>query len=299
VSPAVVESIVSRGKSAPDTSKVTVNVGSLGKQQNRSEFNYKSAFAEARNYWTYAHQILPAAKAGDADAQFYLSRVLERCAEDTKMYFQHGGRALMLDEGLRFAVQRHLPIDVAQSVYEKCHQFQENDASELGSASDWLKKATTDGQPIAQATTASKILIERLKRKSVSTGDVSGPNNGEGVDQNSDPAELLRLAVQSQDPEVFFNIGEAQGLLHPSDIDKNTNRFAWWLIACERGFDCSADATWVKNSCSGDPQCASISGPTDLVRTLSGDNWPIVQQRAQEIIDKLDAGQWSDLGIGS
>ena len=45
--------------------------------------DYKKAFTEAHNYWDYAHRVLPAAKAGNPDAQFYLSRVLERCRMKT------------------------------------------------------------------------------------------------------------------------------------------------------------------------------------------------------------------------
>jgi len=37
----------------------------------------------------------------------------------------------------------------------------------------------------------------------------------------------------------------------------------------------------------------------DRVRKLAGDQWPVVQQRAQEISAKLDAGRWDELGLGS
>jgi hypothetical protein len=118
---------------------------------------------------------------------------------------------------------------------------------------------------------------------------------GNGVD----PRQLLSAAVKSRDPEVLFTIGEAQGLLYPANSDTNAARYAWWLVACQRGFDCSAGGDWVKNTCAGDPQCASANSPSDLVRSLAGDEWPDVQQRAQEISAKLDAGQWDELGLGS
>ena len=276
-----------------------IPVASSGERSRSASIDYKKSFAESHDYWEYAHQILPAAKAGNADAQFYLSRLLDRCAEENTMYFQHKGRILTLDEGLQFAVQRHLSIETAQSVYEKCHAFQGSDLSELGNGSDWLRKATASGQPLAQATTASKMLTQEMQQDFAKAGGVLNPNAEEVFEGGLDPRDLLRKAVQSKDPEVLFSIGETQALLDPSNLDKNTNRFAWWLIACERGFDCSADADWVKNTCGSDPQCASVTGPTDLVRALSGDNWPSVQQRAQEISGKLDDGQWSELGIGS
>ena len=119
-----------------------------------SQTDYKKEFASSDNYWEFAHAILPAAKAGNADAQFYLYRVLERCDEYNRMYFQHRGQRLALDQGLQFAVQRHLSIDVAQSVFDRCHLFQESDLTELGSATDWLERATDAGHPLAEVITA-------------------------------------------------------------------------------------------------------------------------------------------------
>jgi hypothetical protein len=261
--------------------------------------DYKRSFAESHNYWDYANKILPAAKNGDSDAQFYLSRLLERCDEDNRMYFQRGGQKLPLDEGLRFAVKRHLSIEVAQSVFDRCHEFQENDLAQLGSAADWLAKATAAGQPLAEATTASKILTQSMLQNFARAGGVPNPSGMAKIESGVDPRKLLRAAVESKDPEVLFSIGEEQGVLNPSNSDTVTMQFAWWLVACQRGLDCSENANWVKNSCGDDAQCASAGGPEDRVRTLAGDKWPEVQQRAREIDAKLDAGQWGALGLGS
>ena len=120
------------------------------------------------------------------------------------------------------------------------------------------------------------------------------------VSPGTDPRELLRAAVESKVPEVLFDIGTLQGVLNPSNpAEEKITRFAWWLVACQRGLDCSANAEWVKNSCFNDSQCASAASPSDLVRSLSGDNWFSVQQRAQEINAKLAAGDWGALGLGS
>jgi hypothetical protein len=274
------------------------SVGAISKGKS-APVNYKKSFAESHSYWDYAHKILPAAKAGDADAQFYLSRLLERCNDDNRMYFQHKGVTLTLNEGLQYAVQRRLPIEVAQAVYDRCHEFQDHDLTELGSASDWLAKATDAGEPLAQTTTAYKILMQNLQQNFSNAGGVPNSGTDAPVGGGADPRELLRAAVESKDPEVLFNIGEFQELLDPSNYNDNkTTRFAWWLVACQRGFDCSANAEWVKNSCVNDPQCASASSPSDLVRSLSGDNWFNVQQRAQEIDANLDASQWAALGLG-
>ena len=105
----------------------------------------------------------------------------------------------------------------------------------------------------------------------------------------------MRTAVQSRDPEALFTIGWAQGFLNQSSSDKIVNRLAWIYVACERGYDCSSNADWVVLGCSG----CDAGSPDNLMMTIAGGNWPNVQQRAQEINAKLDAGQWSELGLGS
>lgn len=290
-------------KAAPSNNETPVNntVPAVASATGKTvgSMNYRKTFAESNDYWAYAKKILPAAKAGDPDAQFYLSRLLERCEEGNRMYFQKLGKALTLDEGLQFAVQRHLPIEVAQAVFDKCHELQERDRQELGSSNDWLAKATAAGQPLAEAVTASKIFSQELMQNFARAEGVPETNTTTPPDSVADPRALLRAAVESGDPEVFFEIGEMQSMLDPAGIDSGTKRLAWWLIACERGLDCSTNAEWVKNTCVSDPQCASISSPTDIVQMLAGEHWPDVQQHALNISEKLDAGQLDDLGIGS
>ena len=270
-----------------------------------SSIDYKNSFAGARSYWNYAHKILPAAKMGDADAQFYLSRALQRCSQDNKMYFQRRGEPLALDQGLQWALERHLSIDVAQAVYDRCHEFQEHDTEDLGSASDWLARATAAGQPLAQAATALQLFTQQVLQNIQATrsaGAAANPDAPPAIDSQQTPRQLLRMAVESRDPEVLFSIGEAQGYLKSPNTeatDPTVNQFAWWLVACERGLDCSANAEWVKVACANDARCASFTSPSDLVRTLSGDNWDNVEQLAQQISAKLDASQWDELGIGS
>jgi hypothetical protein len=154
--------------------------------------DYKNAFAQAHSDWKIAHDALPAA---NADAQFYLSRALEYCTEHNILYFQRHGKSIGLDEALQYALQRHLPIDIAQDVYDRCHEFVDHDASELGRASDWLAQATASGQPLAQAVTATKLLMQESQHNFVMAGGLPIQNDEATVTGGSDPRELLRAAV--------------------------------------------------------------------------------------------------------
>lgn len=261
---------------------------------------YKEALKDSRDYWEYASRVLPAARAGDRDAQFYLSRALDRCQSDLRMYLQQGSRPLTQEESLQWAAKRNLPLDLAQQAYERCHKFQERGPGEFGDSADWLGKATLAGQPLAQATTAARILLQQKTETFAKAGGVPvtvftiAPDTA-----HLDPRRLFREAVESGDPEALFAIGEADALLHPSTGNNGpTEQYAWWLVACEEGFDCSPNAEWVKRGCYLDPQCASAVSPSDVVEHLAGNDWPQVQQRAQELKIKLDAHEWDDLGLG-
>ncbi len=269
-----------------------------GATKESSAIDYRKALAESHNYWVYAHTVLPAAMAGNADAQFYLSKVLESCDEDNRMYFQRRGQKIGLDEGLQYAVKRHLSIDVAQSVYEKCHDFQDHDSEGLGTANDWLAKATAAGQPLAQTTTALKLLVQDALQNSARAAGVPNPNVNSRIADQSDPRSLLRSAVESRAPEVLFDIGAAQGILYPGNGDAHVRGFAWMLVACQHGLDCSANADWVKNSCGDNADCISASSSSDRIRKIVGNLWPDVQQSAEDINAKLDAGRWDELDLG-
>jgi hypothetical protein len=266
--------------------------------------DFKRQFAESRNYWDYAHDILPAAEAGNADAQFYLSKVLEFCDYANKAYFQRSGANLTLDQALQLAVERKRPVDVTQAVFERCHEFQARDATELGSAKEWLAQATKAGQPTAEATTAQKMYSQEYLKSFLKAGASATPENtAPPMGDGADPRDLLLAAIKSLEPEALFAVAMAQGAheqLHPPSNGQHTNQLAWMLVACQRGYDCSGSPDWVTTGC---PNCGTRSPanqtPDNTMMTIAGDNWPAVQQRAQEINAKLNAGQWDELDLGS
>jgi len=269
-----------------------------------AQTDIKRQFSESRNYWDYAHEILPAAKAGNADAQFYLSKILEFCDLANKTYFQRNGTNLTLDQALQLAVERKRPVEVTQAVFERCHEFQAHDAAELGSAKEWLAQATKAGQPIAEATTAQKMYSQEYVKSFLKAGASPTPENtAPPIGDGADPHDLLLAAVKSLDPEALFAVSMAQGAheqLHPPSDGKDTNQLAWMLVACQRGYDCSGSPDWLTTGC---PNCGTRSPanqtPDNRMMTIAGDDWPAVQQRAQEINAKLDVGQWDELDLGS
>jgi hypothetical protein len=263
--------------------------------------NYRQSWRKSRDDWEYAHQLLPDAKAGNPDAQYYLSAILEYCDNIMDLYFTQQGKPLTLDEGLLKAAKvsqlRHDDqVPQAQEGFDRCHRFREQDATDLGNAKDWLDKATRGGQPIAQATTAERRVVQDFMKASVQAGTgraselAAEPPIGGAID----PRELLRAAVKSLDPQVLETIGGVQLLLNLSNPDSNIEHFAWTYVACQRGLNCSPTSHLARDC----PKNCNVSSPASVMMGWSGSDWPAVQQRANEINAKLDAGQWDELGLG-
>lgn len=158
-------------------------------------------FAESRNYREYAHAVLPAAKAGNADAQFYLWKVLEFCDYASRAYFVDQGANLTLDQALQLAAAQNRPAEVTQAIFERCHEFHVQDTSELGSAMDWLSKATKAGQLVAQATMAEKMFSQEYLKSFLKAGAAPTPENtAPALGDGADPRALLLGSVKSLDP---------------------------------------------------------------------------------------------------
>lgn len=258
--------------------------------------DYRKEFQAAQDYWAYAQQLLPRAKAGDADAQFYLAKILEFCDSANKAFFEHLRQPITLDEALQKATKQNRSVELTQTIYTRCHGFQTQDGSSLGSALEWLNRATDAGQPAASATIATDILTRQYLESFQRAGGT--PELGPEVRPGADPDALLLAAAQSLDPEALYTIGLAQGtrqrMAHSQDA---TEQYAWMLVGCQRGYPCNGHFDWITTGC---PTCnPNNPTPEDSLMAEVGNNWAAVQQRAQQINASLEAGQWDALGLNS
>jgi hypothetical protein len=255
-------------------------------------------YQRSRDYLEFARSTLARAKAGDPGAQFYLGKALGFCETAYHMYFRRNGKALSLDEGLQYSADVHRPSSLTRSVYERCHGL-EGIAwkEEFGAPSEWVERAASAGQPAAQSMLALDAL-QRTARDMAGTGGTSEDSPQTHGYSQTDAVASLAKAVQSKDPEALWYVGSAQGILNQNFDDKMQNELAWWLVSCQRGFTCDADADWILMSCPTSTCQQGLPG-SDFIRVAAGDNWQKVQARAQQISDMLDANDWSKLGFGS
>lgn len=251
------------------------------------------------DYGAMIDKLLPLADAGNAKAQYDVYKATAYCQDRVKFYFTRAGRRLSMEEGLAWAIKRKLSYETAQAVHKKCGKFLQMDPKDTQSdTSAWLNASAKQGYGPAQAALATKILEEQLAQGFERASGVAGLTPTEALDRTKPAPELLKEAVKSRDPEVLFRIGDLMRLLNPTaaDDDVGFERLAWIALACERGFDCSAQAEWVIAGCLS-AECASINNRTELVRILAGDRWHEVQARARELGANLDAGRWDELGL--
>jgi hypothetical protein len=259
---------------------------------------YAEALKRSHSYLEFVRSTIDAARSGDRDAQYYLGKAIAFCDETYRSHFERKGRILALDEALAYAAQMHKSNGLTQSIYDRCHDLKEQSAADFGNGTDWVARAASAGQPAAQATMAVLTFSQEAVRASGSAPGDSVPATTV-VDKGADSRAQLQAAVESGDPEALWKIGVAQGFLNQSFSDKVKNQLAWWLVSCQRGYDCSSGADWIELECQDDTYCTDGISGIDYIRKGSGADWPEVQQRAQDINAKLKSRQWSELGLGS
>jgi hypothetical protein len=202
----------------------------------------------------------------------------------------------------RFYLQlspRHSLFRIARPMFLPIYDVTELPRPEPGRAGEWPVAAGAAEQSLATATIFVKVLGRSLLPDLSKFAGPRGARAGAFPNGAFTLRELLRAAVESRDPEVLFTIGEVQPLLNPLSTENDINRLAWWVVACRRGFNCSASAEWVRSVCGDTAPCASAVDSTDRLRMLAGDDWIKVRQLAREINSKLEAREWDELGLTS
>jgi hypothetical protein len=261
---------------APVTASPPAHLVTTGTGKPVSVVTLKKRFLDARDYFDFAHAILVAAQAGNAEAQYYLWLVRFTCEHDPVSTYA------TVDEAEQFGARVSIPMEDVHKNYGHCHKLRSQDVSDLGDQWDWLNRSIKAGQPNALATGA-QLGIMQEREKATPNGSHWLPQDPVGA--GADPRQLALKAVQSRDPGALIQIGNMTNLLNPRESPQESvvNRLAWTVAACQQTGGCS--------------DCGSDCDPATLM-SQAGNNWGAVQQRAREIAEKLDSGQWDQLGIG-
>jgi hypothetical protein len=244
----------------------------------------RQRFRDATDYAAFIDSILSNARAGDRDAQYYVYAALAFCDMEFRTLFKRrsGAGWLTRDEALnRTAGKFGYNLSWTEAVDQKCRALMEGGRSELGDSRIWLEDAATQGQPIAMAALANLRLVDMA---------VGKPDGATAAGA----AELLMSALKSKDPEVMWTIGLAQGFLKPDSEDSLKAQWAWWLVACERGYECGEQSLFQEFTCRYE-QCPPGETVVDHMKRLLQTDYAAVEELAREIDGNIESGNWSEL----
>jgi hypothetical protein len=256
-----------------------------------------TTFRNAKDYAEFTHKIRAEAEAGDGNAQYYMQKALHYCDDRLSSFFHvNSKRPRTLDEAradeVRMGSSKHPEMMQQEitAVYERCHTFLE-DAEvrpELKQWTAWRDKAADNGVPAAESLKAQELWQQYLTAQYGQDSTHADPATPGKVH------ELILNALQSGDPQVFWNMADL--MKDQSDLSTQASREkwvmidnAWQLLACQRGFDCSAQAEWLRVACSTGLVCTPGETGQQLLEQMSSDHWDHVKAMANEIGAAVDA----------
>jgi len=247
------------------------------------------------------HSLLKAARAGDRDAQFGIAKIMRSCPN----FIHKDGTRMSFDEAI-VPFRKYGNATDMENIhreFERCSRMWE--AQDIGTAGEWLALATKAKQPQAMALTAGDLLW-KMSSDARFRNALPGVNPepvavDPALDTTLDPRELLLEALRSNNPDVYLAIAQNSLFLFPGNPDAHALYYAWTLVACQRGLDCSKTSDLATFTCSRNVDaCAAFKDPSDYVLWIASHNntdLSLIETRAAEINAKLDSGQFDDLGL--
>jgi len=246
------------------------------------------SLANSRDYFEFAQGIYDAARSGDHDAQYYLSRALKYCDDGYRFYFGRGKRRRTLDESLQWASTRpDTSVNEVKEVFQRCERLKVKDVPSppFGTAAQWLAEATKGGVGLAQVDTARQLSLE---------AGASGA--AKDVEKRTEAKRLAVEALRSKDPAVIWGIGDLATLFVGDAKKASEEQWVWRVLACQRGYECGPNAEWVQFQCRFDTNCQPYDSGMDVIRRVNSGHFDEIEQRARELGAKIDANKFEDIG---
>lgn len=238
----------------------------------------------------FIENLLPAARGGNAEAQFAIHESLLYCDEGYRAFYDRPGKRRTLDEALQWASTRPaINIDEVSLTHAKCSVLMERERTELGRANEWLMKSADAGLPQAQARAAVNLLF------SADWGFTPGGQSPESQIKDRDllrneGRELMLRALNSGDASVTWQVGEAILPLTRSEDLAYEQQYVWYLAACLQGLDCSPQADWFIFQCRQDPYCQPGETGVDYLHRNGEGGTQNLDEAAARLLARLKRG---------
>jgi hypothetical protein len=299
-------------KATPAVHAAKASSGSLTAKEWQAKF---WAADKANDYLRFVKEALPAARAGDGRAAWYIGNALSACSYVKYKYHDSADPEAQLQQELTVGTPgepraRNLPqwvLDQQEHETRRCLGLAKEDpfaglppppggfvCTSLGvrnppcnysSSGYWWAQALADGDPLAQENAASDaaaaISVDPQMPDDVKAGKLK-------VIQ-----ENLRAAVESGDPDALYRAGLLVGN-NPNLTTDNMRGFAVSLAACDLGRDCSADNPdnlWSKciltGACPPNADYAYF-----LQQSLGPERYGQLYAVSQQVVQSSRAGDW-------
>jgi hypothetical protein len=229
---------------------------------------WQQRLVRATDYAALAESALPAARAGNADAQFALYGLYSYCRD-----------------GLRKRTPAELeqfPEIMMRDMHAHCDALAEEYPDLVSEAGIWLTKSLESKFPRALVITALED-IKSMARKP--------PPKGERIRRLQVARENLLQALQSNDPAITEVVPEFLPALFPGAPQVERAQWIWRLAACEQGLDCGPRAQMVLDDCRMQDRCIEGETAPDYIRRVSGD-FPSLTARARNLARALRKSQF-------
>jgi hypothetical protein len=191
-------------------------------------------------------------------------------------------------------------MDAVRDVHRRCEALMARGTGDLGSSRSWLAKASEAGIPAAQTRKA----LDELRAtylQSVPLPDRPALGAAEFDERKAGARELILKGVAAGDPGATWDAADAIYYLTGSGSTADTEQWVWRMAACIQGYDCEPGAAWVAAFCHYETvnPCTGVESGTEIIRRAwiqaSGQSDTSgLDERAQQLADRLSSGQFSD-----
>jgi hypothetical protein len=283
-------SIVGAADTARSLATVSMNVGEHGPP---SPTELDARFAQATDYVAFIQSVLASAQAGNARAQFLIGQAVQFCRGESLLYKNEADPRAAFEKSLSTwkgrAADNELLKEASRRDFLRCERMiREDPFAALPSrdspgyaASYWEDEAIRNGDPLAKAARAAKLL-----------GGLDLENGQNARDAISAARTLLASAIVSGDPGALAraSLTMADRRLAP---DARLS-VALMLVACQRGMDCSVTNRMFFGDCLATGKCSAGEQYADIVlRGLGAEAFASADATAQRIRAAIQNGDQS------
>ncbi|MGB4859850.1 MAG: hypothetical protein WBP11_11050 [Dokdonella sp.] len=243
----------------------------------------RERYVHSTNLLLLVEQLRADADAGDVGAIRAISDSYREC-------FPYAQNPELLDVDHTKSLFREPDLSIALALQRKQSQRCRDLIVSEPIETEMMVKAIESTVDLTDLTGQAEQLLDDQTQKA---GD---PSKGLSTDEIA--AASTRVAL-SKDPEAIAMLALSQvgsGFPDNSSGRRRTNTYAWLLVACDFGRDCSADGLSVRRNCLLDRRC--VDGDyRELLRRriLPPDEYELVLQAEREILQAINIGNVSHL----